>query len=257
MSVWLLGGHDPTHGAGLYRDLVTARWLAPELPRRFAVTALTDQGRGRPARAWPVPAERLRARVSRWPRPRAIKVGLVPDALASEVARIVHATEVPVVVDPVLRATDGGALGATPRGLAPLLAVATVVTPNRAEAQRLVEADARGRSDQGSLGERLGRCFAHAAILLKDGHGTDPARVSDRLVQAGGVTMLTRPRREGPDPRGTGCALATAIAVHMARGEPVEAAVRRSIAWLDRARQHWVPGPEGRAHLPEWDLGTR
>src|SRR5690606_32378180 len=91
VSLWLLGGHDPTRGAGLHRDLVTARVRAPGLPRCFAVTALTEQGRGRPARAWAVPASRLRARVSGWPRPRAIKVGLVPDELASVVAELVGA----------------------------------------------------------------------------------------------------------------------------------------------------------------------
>lgn len=282
MSLWLLGGHDPTHGAGLYRDLVTARWLAPEQRRYFAVTALTEQGRGRPARAWPVPAARLRARVSQWPRPRAIKVGLVPDALALEVAILVHRRAVPVVVDPVLSASDGGSLGATPTGLAPLLAVATVLTPNLSEGQRLMEAhggsarhrpaevggpEGHGRveavgpaqdlaDDADRLADALSRRFAQAAVLLKGGHGTDPVRVTDRFARGDGVTRLTRPRLEGPDPRGTGCALATAIAVHLARGAPVETAVREAVSWLDRVRQHWVPGPDGQAHLPDRESST-
>ena len=97
--LWLLGGHDPTHGAGLYRDLVTARRLAPVLPRRFTVTALTEQGHGRPARAHAVPPERLHARVSRWPPPLAIKLGLVPDELAATVADLVARTGAPVVLE--------------------------------------------------------------------------------------------------------------------------------------------------------------
>lgn len=246
-GLWLLGGHDPTHGAGLYRDLVTARRLAPALPRRFAVTALTEQGHGRPARAHPVPAARLRARVSRWPRPRAIKLGLVPDELATTVAELVADTGAPVVLDPVLRASDGGSLGATPRGLAPLLAVATLVTPNRDEALALLDAAALPRD----LSAALGRRFPATAILLKDGHGTDPARVVDRLILGPRITPYDRPRIPGPDPRGTGCALATAIATHLAGGTPLALAVAEAVAWLDAERTRGYPGPDGRAHLPD------
>lgn len=248
MSLWLLGGHDPTHGAGLYRDLVTARRLAPALPRCFAVTALTEQGHGRPARAHPVPAERLRARVARWPSPRAIKLGLVPDELAAIVAELVARPGAPVVLDPVLRASDGGSLGATPHGLAPLLAVATLVTPNRHEALALLGMPSSTSSSE--LTAALGLRFPTTAILLKDGHGTDPTRVIDRLILGPRVTPYARPRIPGSDPRGTGCALATAIATHLARGVPLDRAVAEAVAWLDAERTRWHPGPDGRAHLP-------
>lgn len=248
MSLWLLGGHDPTHGAGLYRDLMTARQLAPELRRRFAVTALTEQGHGRPAVAHPVASARLRARVRGWPRPRAIKVGLVPDALVSTVVELVADAGAPVVVDPVLRASDGGALGASAAGLRPLLRRAAVVTPNRAEARALAP---EGGDDGERLAAAVARDLVGVAVLLKDGHGRDPQRVVDRLVLGGRSVALDRPRRPGPDPRGTGCALATAIAVGLARGEALEAAVRRAVAWLDEARMRWVEGPDGRAHLSD------
>lgn len=247
MSLWLVGGHDPTHGAGLYRDLVTARRLAPALRRCFAVTALTEQGHGHPARAHPVPAERLRARVARWPLPLAIKLGLVPDELATTVAELVADTGAPVVVDPVLRASDGGSLGATAQGLDPLLAVATLVTPNRDEALALLDGAASPRD----LPADLGRRFPTTAILLKDGHGTDPTRVVDCLILGPRVTPYARPRIPGPDPRGTGCALATAIATHLGRGVPLQQAVAEAVAWLDVERTRGYPGPDGRTHLPD------
>lgn len=249
MSLWILGGHDPTHGAGVYRDLVTARTVAPGLRRCFAVTALTEQGRGLPARARAVPAARLRARVARWPPPRAIKLGLVPDALAEVVAEVVARAGAPTVVDPVLRASDGGSLGATAGGLGPLVAVATLLTPNRDEALALLGAGEA--SEASELAAALGRRFATLAILLKDGHGSDPARVIDRLVVGGRTLAYPRARVPGPDPRGTGCALATAIAAHLAQGASLEVAVAASIAWLDQARARWHVGPDGRAHLPE------
>lgn len=248
MTLWLLGGHDPTHGAGLYRDLVTARQLAPVLSRRFAVTALTEQGRGSPARAVPVPAERLRARVRRWPTPLAVKVGLVPDPVVSTVVELLEETGAPLVVDPVLRASDGGGLGSSAAGLRPLLARAILVTPNRAEAIALAsEAELGGEA----LALAVSRRLPGVAVLLKDGHGSDPERVVDRLVIDHEVISLSRPRRPGPDPRGTGCALATAIAVGLAEGRGLADAVATAVAWLDQARAEWHPGPDGRAHLPD------
>ncbi|MCH9680183.1 MAG: bifunctional hydroxymethylpyrimidine kinase/phosphomethylpyrimidine kinase [Deltaproteobacteria bacterium] len=246
MTLWLLGGHDPTHGAGLYRDLVTAKAIAPTLERRFAVTALTTQGHGGPAEAVPVAAARLRRRVRSWPRPLAIKVGLVPDPLAQVVAQLVADIGAPVVVDPVLRASDGGSLGASPEGLAPLLAVATVVTPNRDEARALVTGE-----DGGDLLIALGQRFGSTAVLLKGGHESDPATVTDRLIHGTTIARWSRPRIPGPDPRGTGCALATAVAAGLACGQRLESAVAAAVAWLDRARIRWHRGCDGRAHLPD------
>jgi hydroxymethylpyrimidine/phosphomethylpyrimidine kinase len=53
----------------------------------------------------------------------------------------------------------------------------------------------------------------------------------------------------GPDPRGTGCALASAIACELARRLELPLACERAIAWLDAARSRLVLGPEGRWHL--------
>lgn len=248
MSLWLLGGHDPTHGAGLYRDLVTAKQVAPGLPRYFAVTARTEQGTGRPARAWPVDATRLLARVRRWPAPSAIKVGLVPHELVDTIVALVGATGAPLVVDPVLRASDGGALGSTPTGLRALLRRATLITPNRDEALALASTSLL---EGERLAEAVAREFPGVAVLAKDGHGTDPQVVRDRLLVDGRSIVIERPRVTGPDPRGTGCALATAIAAGLARGTALVQAVRESVDWLDRERANWTIGPDGRPHLPD------
>ena len=43
---------------------------------------------------------------------------------------------------------------------------------------------------------------------------------------------FSRPRVPGPTPRGTGCALATAIAVELGRGRPLADAVESAGTWL-------------------------
>jgi hydroxymethylpyrimidine/phosphomethylpyrimidine kinase len=124
--------------------------------------------------------------------------------------------------------------------------VATLVTPNLPEAALLAGLDA----DDPMLPEALGSRFAPTAVLLKGGHGRDSARVIDRLYRSGPVSVFERPRKPGPEVRGTGCALATAITCALAGGASVEAAVGHSIAWLDEQRERCRSGPDGRLHLP-------
>ena len=214
--LWLLGGLDPTGGAGLHRDWATAQAVRPKLATRSVVTALTVQGHGGPAQGRAV--DDLAWQLDVGPRPAAIKIGLVPAAVVGDVAAFLRRHPVPVVLDPVLRASDGGALGSDAVALGPLIELATVVTPNRDEASLLPPADGQ---------------------LRKDVDG-DPSRVTDVLIYRGAEHRFERARQPGPDVRGTGCALATAIAAMLATGDGVVDAVRASIEWLDEARRHAV-----------------
>lgn len=245
MIVWLVGGIDPSGGAGLLRDVATLRAVAPQASAIELVTAHTLQGQGAPATAAPVDPVGLLAAASGSPEPDAIKVGLVPAPVADAVAEILRRHAVPIVVDPVLAASDGGDMGATVEALSRVLDCATLVTPNRIEAAALL-----GRQSD-DLDAALARRWPSKWVLLKDGHGGDPAEVRDRLLHGRERHEFPRPRQPGPDPRGTGCALATAIAAGLARGHDVPRAVGDAIAWLDRARRCTHPGPDGRPHLPD------
>lgn len=244
-ALGLVGGHDPTGGAGVIRDVVTARALAPELRPRVVVSAWTAQGDGAPARAVARPWARVAAEVEAIPKGAVIKVGMVPAALVE--AGLVDALRRgggAWVVDPVLWASDGGRLGEVGSARA-LARGAALVTPNRPEAAALAGTSA----EDPELLARVVEALEGAPVLLKDGHGGG-REVRDRLWVAGEVHTFARPRLAGPDPRGTGCALATAIAVGMARGLSLVAAIGETIAWLDGARQRWRAGPGGAIHLP-------
>ncbi|MEZ4427480.1 MAG: bifunctional hydroxymethylpyrimidine kinase/phosphomethylpyrimidine kinase [Nannocystaceae bacterium] len=246
-SVWLLGGHDPSGGAGLARDVAAARSFAPELPLWAFVTAWTRQGGGRPAIGWGRGAWALEREVSRAGRPAAIKLGLAPASRVAGIAGLIP-DGAPVVLDPVLGATAGGAMGATADGVIALtrqLAARgpVLLTPNRAEAARLLSQlrDTSGEPD--ALARRL-----EVDTLIKS-VGAAAGEVCDVLCSKGQVHEFARPRQGGPDPRGTGCALATAIACGLARGRSVAAAVGEAIAWLDARRGLVVVDRRGAAHL--------
>jgi hydroxymethylpyrimidine kinase/phosphomethylpyrimidine kinase len=252
-TLWLLAGVDPGGGAGLWRDQATARACAPELWQAPIVTAWTRQGAGAPATSQPRDAAHVLADLAAQPTPAAIKVGLLPAGLVAAVLPELAATGAPVVLDPVLLASDGGDLGANVQRLVDVLrdmssqTARWLVTPNRAEAAAL----AGVVPDDPDLLARLAERLAGPALLLKDGHGEDATRVRDRLWTSGVVYTLARARQPGPDPRGTGCALATAIACGLARGRPLRHAVSVGVAWLDAVRGWTNPGPDGRAHLPD------
>ncbi|HET6582986.1 MAG TPA: PfkB family carbohydrate kinase [Nannocystaceae bacterium] len=247
MTVWLVGGRDPTGGAGVDRDLATARAYAPELAAAIVVTAETLQGDGRPARATARAPAELERELAAMPAARAVKLGLVPDSLAQTVIEAARARGRPVVLDPVMQASDGGALGASAERLVRIASsVATLITPNLGEALALARV---AHLDPDALIAAVASECAPAAVLLKGGHGDDPQRVIDRLWWRGAIHHIERARVPGPDPRGTGCALATAIACELARGAEIVTACERAIAWLDDARNRTVPGPDGRPHL--------
>jgi hydroxymethylpyrimidine/phosphomethylpyrimidine kinase len=242
--LWLVGGVDPTGGAGVGRDRAVARELAPALDVEVVITASTEQGDGRPARARPTYPELLDAAFASIADAAAVKVGLVPAVVADRVAAALAVTRAPRVLDPVLRASDGGDMGADVTGVLRMLPHVDLVTPNRAEALALF-GELRDPAALVVAVQRLGG----AAVLVKDVLGGDPAIVCDRLVHRGEHLDFTRARRPGPDPRGTGCALATAIACALVDGADIPTACARAIAWLDEARTRTRVGPDGKPHL--------
>src|SRR5690606_33528134 len=130
-----------------------------------------------------------------------------------------HGRGVPVVLDPVLAASDGGDLGARVDVLQNVLKDMSeetwIITPNRREAAAL----AGCAQDDPDLALRVGERLGRAAVLVKDIAG-DREWVRDVICRSGQLCDFERPRVQGPDPRGTGCALATAIACGLAHGRP-------------------------------------
>jgi len=229
-----VGGLDPSGGAGLVRDFITAEALGAK--GILVGTAWTRQDEGGVRGVEPRSPEMVRAGIEHalagCPiRATAVKVGMV--ARADIVAAIVAALDAwqgPVVFDPVLGASGGGSLfEGTPADLLPLMRRATILTPNLAEAAWLagmaVDTVDHARHVARELVDR-----GAAAVLVKGGHLHGPP--TDVLHSLVGERLYQGIRLPGTSPRGTGCALATAIAVGLARGQPLEQAVDAAKGWL-------------------------
>ncbi len=236
--VLAIGGTDSSGGAGLSRDAAMATRMGFLLkPVVTAVTAQTDRAVHRVS---PMPLDlldaQLRAALAE-PRPQAVKIGMV--ASSEQVARLAELlpADLPLVLDPVLRASSGGDL--TPaEGLRPLLRRAALLTPNLSESARLSglpEAVAEAElHDQGAALLALGP----RAVLLKGGHGRG-AECIDHLFTGATHRRFTGPRLP-VSRRGTGCGLATAIACALTQGATVPEACRLGKA----AVTTWLSEPD-------------
>jgi hydroxymethylpyrimidine/phosphomethylpyrimidine kinase len=59
--------------------------------------------------------------------------------------------------------------------------------------------------------------------------------LTDFLVTASGVEAISLPRLHTKNTHGTGCSLSSAIAANLAKGEPLEQAVRHAKTWISAA----------------------
>ncbi len=251
-SVLSIAGSDPTGGAGLQADCQV--FAAFGLHAAAVPTALTIQDGLRVKRVLPVfPSlvlEQIRATLAAV-RPAAIKIGmLASDDVARNVLLALAPWEsIPVVIDPVLAASDGTlllerrALGS----LRSLLDGRCLVTPNWPEAEILVDAKLPTRVDGEAAARALLERHGLEAVLLKGGHL--PGDASDLLVRragsSGGIVAEWLPgeRLPGNPVHGTGCALSAAIAAGLARGETVRSAVVAGRRYVREAirRAHALP----------------
>jgi hydroxymethylpyrimidine/phosphomethylpyrimidine kinase len=172
--------------------------------------------------------------------PDAIKIGMVFQADIIEVIHDYlskHAHGVPIVLDPVLVATSGDILlepTATASLKAKLLPLATLVTPNMAEAASLTDLAVTNKETIQRAAEKL-LSMGCKAVLLKGGH-LEGAYAEDLLMtQAGETIWLSEDRVDTPHTHGTGCTLSAAIAAELAKGNTLAESCQRAKHYLHGA----------------------
>jgi hydroxymethylpyrimidine/phosphomethylpyrimidine kinase len=170
----------------------------------------------------------------------AIKTGMLHSAETVEVvAKHVRllGRSVPVVVDPVLLAGHGAPLLGREgvRALVKhLLPLATLLTPNAPEAETLTGVEVRSVEAMEHAADRL-LLMGPDAVLVKGGH-LEGETVVDLLRTADGLERrFESPRIRTRSTHGTGCTLASAIAVGLAEGMTLEGAVQKARDYVQEA----------------------
>ena len=228
MTVLVIAATDSSGGAGLTRDIRVLQDFSEDA--LCVVTAVTAQSDEKVFAVHHIPPDIVRAQIAAALATRpvgAIKIGMLgTGATVEAVADALRPVrDIPIVVDPVLVSSSGGVLldeagrTALTRLLMPL---ATLVTPNVPEAAALLgEPVARDEAALIEQGRRLLE-YGSRAILLKGGHAVG-AEAVDLLIAANSEQRISSKRVDGSS-RGTGCALASAIAASLVKGEPLAAA---------------------------------
>lgn len=258
-SVLVFAGSDPSGGAGIQADIqaIAACGAHP----LSVITALTVQDNDRVFSVHPAPASLLREQAQALIDKiaiAAVKIGIVgnranAEAVASMVRelRIQH-PELPVVFDPVLASGHGDALAIEDavQTIAPLIGIATLITPNLPEALALCGGERRAESQAQNLLRR-----GAENVLIKGGHAKKGNKVINTWFGREASRSWTWPRLPGAF-HGSGCTLASSIAAWLAQGKPVEQAIDLGQQYCQRALECAYAVAEGQ-RMPDRLFNTQ
>lgn len=272
-----IAGSDPSGGAGLQADLKTFTTLG--VYGTTAIVAIVDENTQGVYGVHPVPVPfvvgQIRSVLSDIGTD-AVKIGMLH---SSELIRAVKSTlmEYPdvrdIVLDPVMVATSGDPLllpDAVETLKTELIPYSRLITPNIPEASLLLgqAIDRQGQLPDAALA--LGRLY-NVSVLLKAGHLTanrdsaspttttadgDSDSASPLLVdvfynnETGEIIKLESPRIDTKNTHGTGCTLSSAIAAHLAKGQPLTQAVKSGKKYLSDALKSGAQYRIGHGHGP-------
>lgn len=233
-----VGTTHPWNIAGVGLDARVAQRLDA---RHVAVIAGVSAQGGGERRALPVDAGLLAAqlRAAAAAKPDAYRIGalLSPQSVDVVADALAH-VGVPVVCDPVIATSDGTLLAGDATVVAlrtRLFGLCTLVTPNLDEASALCGFPVNDVATMAGAAHTLVMRDGAAAALVTGGHlEGDPSDV----LYAGGTSTTLHGARLAGGMRGTGCVLACAAAIHLARGQNVNDAVAAARALVRDAIAH-------------------
>jgi hydroxymethylpyrimidine/phosphomethylpyrimidine kinase len=221
-----IAGSDSGGGAGIQADLKA--FAAAGCHGSSAIVALTAQNTVGVTDVLEVPPEFVRAQLEAVFSDigvDAAKTGMLFSApIIETVADFLAEHPVPLVVDPVMVASSGARLlqdDAVEVLVGRLFPLATVVTPNRLEAEALTEGSGFSLT---RLAEKLHELGA-PAVIVTGGHGPDPV---DHLFDGREHVEIPVERHEIAATHGAGCTHSATLAAFLARGETLADAAREA-----------------------------
>lgn len=236
--VLIIAGTDPTGGAGIVRDIETTAHFG--VRAALAVTSVNTQTDKSVTAIHPLAGriieDQMEAAFSTG-KIKAVKIGMV--ATAAIAAGIIRSLkkhpEIPVVYDPVLKASSGGMLakGNDANMISrKLFSYITILTPNIPELAQLSTSVPAQNEAQILKQVSLLPMPPGTYVLAKGGH-IQESQSTDRLYhlplfpdrKESTMQEFSHPYLDG-SMRGTGCILSSAIAANLALGKTMEDSVK-------------------------------
>ena len=239
-----IAGSDCSGGAGVQADLKTMSALgvfgmsvivsvvAENTARVLSIEDISPQGI----------ADQIDAVFEDIP-PAAVEVGMLstPACMEAVAAGLKKYRPRHVVIDPVMYAKNGSPLmqeSAISALRSAVLPLATLLTPNIPEAEKLAGMEIASEADMREAARRI-QALGPQNVLVKGGHAQGEAR--DVLLCGEDFHIFASRRIPTKNTHGTGCTLSSAIAAYLARGEVLPEAVRKAKEYVTGAIEHALP----------------
>jgi len=226
-----IAGSDSGGGAGIQADLKT--FAALGVHGTTAITSITAQNTYSVTAVEDLKPEIIREQIKAVAEDLGIDAGktgmLRTEEIIKTVSSEVSKYKFPLVVDPVMIAKSGTALLKTEAMDALenyLLPKATVITPNRFEAEKLANMEIKSLKDAEVAAKKISE-IGPKAVVIKGGHleGKDAI---DLLYYKGEFKTFSASRLDVKTTHGTGCSFSAAIAAGLAKKMDIPVAVENA-----------------------------
>lgn len=239
-----IAGSDSGGGAGIQADLRTFAFHC--VHGISALTCVTAQNTVGVTRVDALPAAAVAAQIEAVVSDigvQAAKTGMLlnQEIIAAVAQQVTQWGIRSLVVDPVMVSRTGAQLiddGAIATLRTDLIPQATLVTPNRYEAQILSGLTLETLSDMQAAAEMIWQKSGGPAVLVKGGGMPGALRGIDVWFDGQQMETLTTECVDTPHTHGTGCTLSAAIAANLALGKTPLEAVRDAKTYVTTALHH-------------------
>jgi len=226
-----IAGSDSGGGAGIQADLKT--FAALGVHGTTAITSVTAQNTCSVRAVEDLKTEMIREQIKAVAEDMGIDAGktgmLHTEEIIKTVSSEVSKYKFPLVVDPVMIAKSGVPL-LKPEAVDALenylLPEATVITPNRFEAEKLADMKIESLRDAEIAAEKISE-MGPKAVVIKGGH-LEESEAIDVLYYKGKLKTFSAPRLDVKNTHGTGCSFSAAIAAELAKKTELPVAVEKA-----------------------------
>ena len=251
-KILIIAGSDSSGGAGIQADIKTVTSLGSYA--MTAITAITSQNTTGVLSIISISPTEISKQIeftSKDIKPDAIKIGMLhsPDVINSVIKSLSKIKVKKIILDPVMVA-KGGAKLIDNKSIQilkkKLLKRVSLITPNIPEAEILTRTKINSKEDMICAANILLNLGAKN-VLIKGGHLTSNT-MNDIFLNKKEISIFKNKKIKTKNTHGTGCTLASAIAVGLAQGMELHDAVRRGRNYVVQAIRT-APG-FGQGHGP-------
>ncbi len=227
MNLLSIGGSDPSSGAGIQSDITVFSSLGAYC--LTVITAITSQNTSRFTMAEPVSQKilknQLESLISDF-KIDGVKIGMVYN---SQIIKVLYQQlkkiKVPIVIDPVIKTTTGGALikkSAINDFQKLLIPLATIITPNKFEAEILTKSKINSKNSPEKIAEKIQKMGAKNVVIT----GIDSNnKISDFVLEKNKRYVISGKKISKLN-HGSGCNYSAAILFSLAKNKTIKESVK-------------------------------